>query len=127
MWDHTIKWLNETDTRSYEDSGTWGNYGNNMKTVRSGGTSPAMTGGIETITYEGKTYSNSPTSSNNIFDLAGNVWEWTRSKDTAFTRMARGASYNQNSNGYRAYSNISNNVNYTYYDYGARGILLIKY
>ena len=77
LWDYTLKWLNETDTRSYEDisvdSGTWGNYENNAKTLTSGGILPAKTGAIETITYKGETYSDSPTSSNNIFDLAGNV------------------------------------------------------
>ena len=104
LWDYTLKWLNETDTRSYEDiysdSGTWGNYSNNTKTTSSGGTSPAKTGAIETITYKEETYSDSPTSSNNIFDIAGNVCEWTVGRYTSASsyRELRGGYYGFNSN-----------------------------
>ena len=120
MWDYTLKWLQETDTRSYKeinkDSGTWGNYNNNTKTTQSGGTRPARTGAIETITYKGEIYNNSPTASNNIFDIAGNADDWTRSRDNTLYRRSRGGNYNNNSsndpardvNNYNPYSSGSN-------------------
>ena len=104
-WEYTLKWLNETDTRSYEDinkdSGTWGNYVNNsIKYKESASESEKIkeegeeifipTGGVTEITYKGVTYSDSPTASNNIFDIAGNAWEWTRAKgEYQNTRMYR--------------------------------------
>jgi formylglycine-generating enzyme required for sulfatase activity len=106
MWDYTLKWLQETDTRSYEeiseDSGTWGNYNNNTKTTQSGGTTPARTGAIETIEYKGETYIDSPTASNNIFDIAGNVLEWTRSRNDTNRRRFRGGYCNNGSSDYPA-------------------------
>ena len=94
MWDYVLKWLNETDTRSYKDiyldSGTWGNYYNNTKTVTSGGTFIARTGAIETITYNGETFVDFPTASNNIFDIAGNVYEWTIGRYNSSYRELRG-------------------------------------
>ena len=141
MWNYTLKWLNETDTRSYEeirtDSGTWGNYYNNSfkyKTSVNGtestknANSPKMTstGGITEITYNGETYSDSPTSSNNIFDIASNVWEWTRSRYSADGRRVRGGNYYNGSTTYPAYS-ISSNYPYdSNGNYGVRSMLLIR-
>ena len=129
LWSYTLKWLNDTDTRScyeiHEDSGTWGNYSNNKKTTTSGRPYPAKTGAIETITYKGETYSDSPTASNNIFDIAGNVYEWTVSSSGSDRRL-RGGDYSiNNSITCSAYNNFS----YFPYDYrntyGSRGMLII--
>ena len=129
MWDYTLKWLQETETRSYKDivtdSGTWGNYNNNTKTTQSGGTSPARTGAIETITYKEETYSDSPTASNNIFDIAGNVWEWTRSRNDTYYRRSHGGNFNNSSRGNQARS-VSNVIPCSSYGYiGVRGQLYI--
>lgn len=51
------------------------------------------TGGITEITYKGKTYINSPASSNNIFDFTGNIQEWTRSRYGVNARRSRGGQY----------------------------------
>ena len=113
LWDYTLKWLNETDTRSYEDiysdSGTWGNYYNNSFKYKtsSNGTEIikdeytvfiASTGGITEKTYKGEIFRGSPTSSNNIFDLAGNLYECTRARETDYYRRLRGGSYSAESN-----------------------------
>ena len=130
LWDYTIKWINETDTRSYEDlaekGDTWGNYVTNRKTVTIGSTNPAKTGAIDTIIYKGETYRDSPTSSNNIFDIAGNVVEYTRARAYHETRRYRGGSCSDASSNYPAYS-----AN-TYVPYGGdfrcgtRGMLYIR-
>ena len=108
MWEYTLKWLNETDTRSYEeinkDSATWGNYANsfikykesengieNTIDINEGVMIP--TGGVTEIIYKGKIYSDSPTSSNNIFDLAGNIQEWDRTRENTYSRRYRGGYY----------------------------------
>ena len=130
LWDYTLIWLHETDTRSYEDlavdSGTWGNYSNNGKTVISGNTNPAKTGSIETIIYDGEIYGDDPTSSNNIFEIAGNLREWDRSTFSDKHRSIRGGSYSLSSNltassSYTAEPNISYATNY-----GVRALLLIR-
>ena len=126
--DYTLKWLNETDTRSYkdiaEDSGTWGNYQKNKITVKSGSEKPSESGAIETIIYKGEICRNSPTASNNIFDLAGNVYEWTKARETERYRCLKGGYYNIEN--YPAYgTNIGYPENNSY-SYGARGMLLIR-
>ena len=129
LWDYTLKWINETDTRSYKDIGsdsrTWGNYFTNTKTVTTGVTDPASTGAIETITYYGETYSDSPTSSNNIFDMAGNVNEWTRTRDAASWRRRRGGSCSSDDNA-PSVTNFSYSPSYYGGLCGVRGMLLIR-
>ena len=109
LWDYTLKWINETDARSYEEIGSdgksWGNYYNNINKYKessngteiiknAGSDSIIPTGGIIEITYEGEIYSDFPSSSDNIFDIAGNVSEWTSSKYSDNYRGGRGDIYN---------------------------------
>ena len=120
LWDYTLKWLQETDTRSYEDiridSGTWGNYrniifkykatANGTERIKNAGSLvTAPTGGITEITYKGETYRDSPTLSNNIFDLAGNIYECTRSINNLYIRGLRGGFYSDDSFESPAYKN----------------------
>ena len=65
-WDRTIDWLVNTNNKTLGqiagDSKSWGNYYNDSF---SGTTGIAKTGVF------------TQTNANNIYDLAGNVWEWT--------------------------------------------------
>ena len=130
LWDYTLKWLQETDTRSYEeirsDSGTWGVYNNNITTSSMGNVLLKKTGATETLIYRGEKYSDSPTASNNIFDIAGNVYEWTMSRSFNNQRIYRGGYYGAGSTSSPAYYNQSeypsNNGKYL----GVRGMLLIR-
>ncbi len=65
-WDRTLGWLIETGNKTLQqisiDSKDWGNYGND--------TFSETTGQIKTGEYE-------QTKANNIYDLAGNLAEWT--------------------------------------------------
>ena len=80
QWDETLKWLIDTGEKTYaeiaSDSTNWGNYENNSFTYytnTSKSTSTKSSGRrikIPSGAYEGA-------NTNNIFDLAGNVWEWT--------------------------------------------------
>ena len=81
-WDRTLGWLEETGAvTSYEiivDSKTWGHYGDDEF---SNTTSLANTG--EFI----------ETQKNHIYDLAGNLWEWTTEAHSSDNRVRRGGIY----------------------------------
>ena len=78
-WDRTLGWLKETGVvTSFEivvDSSTWGNYSDDKF--------PNTTGLINTGKYD-------ETKRNNIYDLAGNLWEWTTEANCTSNRVGRG-------------------------------------
>ena len=91
-WDRTIGWLVETHNKTIQqvfvDSTDWGNYSNSSFTATGTG-SLAKTGAF-----------GNNTKSNNIFDLAGNVDEWTSENytgDSVAYCVTRGGWYNSHS------------------------------
>ena len=99
QWDETIKWLIDSGAKTYSevgsDSTNWGNYVNNSftyytNTSKSTSTKSSGTGKrIPSGAYEGA-------NANNVFDLAGNVWDWTcESNDsgTSYSRYVHGGSW----------------------------------
>ena len=68
-WDTTLQWLIDSGSLSKkevaDDSTSWGNYGDDTFSVNAG---DDMTGIFK------------ETSVNNIYDLAGNNWEWTQER-----------------------------------------------
>lgn len=78
-WDRTLGWLEETGAvTSFEivvDSSKWGNYSDDKF--------PNTTGLINTGKYD-------ETKRNNIYDLAGNLWEWTTEASYTTFRVNRG-------------------------------------
>ena len=81
-WDRTLGWLEETGVvTSFEivgDSKSWGNYSDDSF---SGTTDLINTGSM------------TQTEKNHIFDLAGNVWEWTTEAKSSDRRVYRGGYY----------------------------------
>ena len=85
QWDTIMKWL-QNSGYNLANSGTWGNYKNVTKTLRGGkyafcGT-PDLLSWIPSTKkpntyYVIKTGASQETRTNNIYDLAGNLWEWT--------------------------------------------------
>ena len=109
QWDETLKWLIDTGEKTYaeiaSDSTSWGNYRDNSFTYYTNTSKSTSTKSKNNSTripsgaYEGA-------NANNVFDLAGNVWDWTcesYGSGTGNYRFRRGGSY----------------VNYGYYDYAA--------
>ena len=101
QWDRTMMWLmecnakDETTGKSKEevisDSSSWGNYYNAtfQYTNSSGVTSTKNSGSGVRIPTGSTEY----TKANNIYDLAGNVYEWTMEADSFGSRGLRGGCY----------------------------------
>ena len=80
MWDRTLIWLTETGDKTYaeiDDSTTWGNYNDNEEEA-AGSKQPTGTSEAWKV--------------NNIYDLAGNVDEWTLEAGSTNGRFRRGGS-----------------------------------
>ena len=81
QWDRTLMWLIETGDKTSKEicnSSSWGNYKDNSE--------PGA--GREQATGYSESWK-----ANNIYDLAGNVWEWTVEAYSTYTRVMRGAGY----------------------------------
>ena len=82
QWDATCNWLSNSDPAySITDSSTLGNYSNN---TADGHGSKQNTGFSESW------------KANNIYDFAGNCWEYTQEAEYAHNRALRGGSYSDN-------------------------------
>ena len=81
-WDTTLQWLidsgNKTSKQVKKDSTSWGNYSNDTFSANANGV------------YTGKW---KQTKANNIYDLAGNNWEWTQER-CGSDYVMRGGGYN---------------------------------
>ena len=90
QFDEVLKWLIDTGSKTNEevakDSTSWGNYSNATfeYTNTSGGTS------TKSSSTRIPTGSSEYTNANNIYDLAGNVWEWTMEGSGSVSRYCRG-------------------------------------
>ena len=82
QWDEVMEWLvatgDKTDYQVNEDSADWGNYKDST------GTAATNSGSLQTA---GK---NEAWQANNIYDLAGNYFEWTQETSDTNVRVTRG-------------------------------------
>ena len=125
QWDRTLMWLVESKSKSIaeicNDSTSWGNYANATFTYTntSGGTSTKSQNSGTRIPTGSADY----TKANNIYDLAGNVLDWTLEANLTWSRGSRGGIYNYSG----SYSPASYRGNGDPYDsdtgYGCRGVL----
>ena len=99
QWDETLKWLIDTGEKTYaeiaSDSTSWGNYYRNSFTYYTNTSKSTATKAANNETripsgaYEGA-------NANNVFDLAGNVFDWTLESDGSGSgsyRYLRGGGY----------------------------------
>ena len=126
QYDRILMWLIETGDKSIEeickDSTSWGNYSNSTF---------QYTNSNENIITKNKnsnikipTGSSDYTKANNIYDLAGNVFE--RMIITSNGRKHRGGAYNITGNGYPVTSYTTDNPNLLDVRTGCRAMLYIK-
>ena len=123
-WDSILNWLNGNATISSSTSGetkpmeladlqtnscSWANYWNSTGNAATNSGSKQTTGKSEYW------------KANNIYDLAGNVREWTQEKySTGTFRASRGGRYSSNGGGYPAAGRYYNGASSTYNDLGFR-------
>ena len=136
QWDRTLMWLmecnakDETTGKSKEevisDSSSWGNYYNATFTyTNSSGVTATKNKYRNTRIPTGST---EYTKANNIYDLAGNVYDWTMEALPNSNRILRGGYYKYDDSFVRRpardrdYDNPSDSYNY----YGCRAALYIK-
>ena len=128
QWDRTLMWLIETGSKTKEqiadDSTSWGNYYNaTFEYVNSSGSTATKNENSSTRIPTG---SAEYTKANNIYDLAGNVRDWTMEAGSTGNRVCRGGYYSVNGDYNPAdYRNLYYPT-YSNYNYGCRSALYIK-
>ena len=128
QWDRTLMWLIETGSKTKEqiadDSTSWGNYYNaTFEYVNSSGSTATKNKNSSTRIPTG---SAEYTKANNIYDLAGNVRDWTMEAISTGYRVYRGGNYYGNGVYYPADYRGINYPTYSNYGYGCRSALYIK-
>ena len=110
QWDATLKWfLESSDPEVVDyvtDSTGKGNY--------SGSRLTDGTGSVEEYSV------------NNIYDMAGNVRDWTLEADNTGSRVDRGGIYDSSGSNLPASYRISSNPDYSHASYGCRLTLYVK-
>ena len=117
MWDRTLIWLTETGDKTYADlmnSISWGNYvdSTGAAATNSGSKQPSGT--------------NEAWQANNIYDLAGNVTEWTMAASSVATRSFHGGSIHYTGSGFPASANNGTYPSSSSGDDGSRSAMYVK-
>ena len=100
QWDLACDFISKKgEQKSITNSSTWGNY--------SDSTDPANKGNYEKSKKK-DTGSNEYWRANNIYDLAGNCWEWTQEAGNTYDRSNRGGYSGDDGSSNAAYSRNSN-------------------
>ena len=90
-WDRTLNWLIETKAKTenevFVNSSSWGNYNDSTGNAKTNS-------GMDNMNYT--TGRNEAWKANNIYDLAGNVLDWTTEAISSDGRFYRGGSCNGN-------------------------------
>ena len=128
QWDRTLMWLidsgNKTKHEICEDSTGWGNYKNaEFEYIDSNGelAYKKLNSSVIFIPTGNTEY----TKANNIYDLAGNAWEWTAEANSSCYRRYRGGRTGNNGSSQPVNHRARNNPTYSSYG-GCRAMLYIK-
>ena len=110
QWDVTMNWLissgAKTSNEVNKDSSSWGNYYGTSVKADDGKTELKASGTKEKLNTGKTTF----TMANNIYDLAGNVWEWTQEAGSIALRAIRGGDYSGYSGSVSPASSRANNL-----------------
>lgn len=114
QWDTTISWIKSSNNDLIYDN-TWGNYIDSNDSAKINGYGKIQISG----------YSDN-WSKNNIYDMAGNLWEWTNELYMYSEGVSRGASYIYSGINYPASYRTYNNSSKTFARIGFRIALYLK-
>ena len=134
QFDRTLMWLMECNAENSEtgkskeevidDSKSWGNYSNATFTyTNSSGSTTTKNSGSGTRIPTGST---EYTKANNIYDLAGNVRDWTMEAFNTSYRVYRGGNYSNHGANNPASNRNNGNPTYSNSGNGTRATLYIK-
>ena len=126
QFDRTLMWLIESGAKTKEEissnSTSWANYGNaTFEYTNSSGSVVTKNSGSYVRIPAGST---DYTKVNNIYDLAGNVYDWTMEAGSSYYRVMRGGNYNLNSSTARYRINYVPAISFDIF--GCRSALYIK-
>ena len=139
QWDAAMKFVADS-THSTSDSTNWGNYKNNAWTIDRTTASYTDSTNVATGSWTKITSNKSKTNSEsillttgasdtfkvkNIFDLAGNVWEWTMEANSSTIRVLRGGDYSSNGSSNPASNRLSDSPADSNNDFGFRSALYL--
>jgi len=127
LFDETLQWLVDRSNKSYadisNDSKTWGNIDDSTFTYNNG--SSNVTKATNTA-VKIPTGSTNYTKALNIYDLTGNVWEWTLEGTGTSCRVLRGAGNGSTSRWSTSARNSIHATSTAGTGYGCRAYLYIK-
>ena len=117
QWDEVMAWLvatgDKTESQINTNSKDWGNYSDST------GVAETNSGSKQTA---GK---NEAWQANNIYDLAGNCWEWTQEAQVTTSRIYRGGAYNNSGSSAPSSDRNNFNPNVTSSSYSSRPALYV--
>ena len=112
QWDLVCDFISKKgEQKSITNSTTWGNHSNST------GNAAVMDGTTKKYGSKQVTGYSEYWKANNIYDIAGNCWEWTQEANNTLNRAYRGGSYGNDGSSLPAsnrYFNNADNSNYSY-------------
>ena len=119
-WDRTLNWLIETKAKTenevFGNSSSWGNYNDSTGNAKTNS-------GPSNMNYT--TGRNEAWKANNIYDLAGNVRDWTTEASSSDKRVSRGGHYNCKGSPVPASNRNGNDSDYSHTYIGFRPALYL--
>ena len=106
QWDLACDFISKKgEQKSITNSNTWGNYADST------GNAAVMNGTTKMYGNKQVTGFSEYWKANNIYDLAGNCWEWTQGADNTGYRVGRGGRCGRNGSGYPASDRVNGSAN----------------
>ena len=119
-WDRTLNWLIETKAKTenevFVNSSSWGNYDDSTGNAK-------INSGSSNMNYT--TGRNEAWKANNIYDLAGNVADWTTEAYSSGKRVYRGGACDNDGSNLPASGRVNYNPGNSYFDVGFRPALYL--
>ena len=115
QWDAVCDWLEQSGFNTDSNSSSWGNYNNSSDNAAIEGAGSKQNTGYSDYWK-----------ANNIYDLAGNYYEWTQEAHYTVGRIGRGGSYNDSGSDFPASDRYSYTTVISYSYHSSRATLYMS-